>query len=99
MADDKELLNAAISDPAFNEYDHAAIKKELMLTRAYIARELGYTFMAQFLSFVAAVAIIFMPLSELTKGYLTIIASPSAAVALFKTGKLEQIISQTKKKR
>lgn len=99
MANDKELLKAAIADPEFNAYDQAAIKKELMLTRAYIVRELGYTFMAQALSFVAATAIIFMPLSELTKGCLTVIASPSAAVALFKSGRLEEIITHTKRKK
>lgn len=96
---DKELLRAAIADPNFNEYDVAAIRKELLLTRAYITKELTTTFCGYLLAFSAGAAIVFSPLSDLGKGYLTLIASPSSVVALFKSGKLEEIISTSVRKK
>lgn len=99
MADDNELLKAAIADPVFNEYDQAAIKKELMLTRAYIAKELSSALCSYFLAFGAGVAIVFSPLSDISKGYLTLIASPSSVIALLKSGKLEEIVSATTRRK
>lgn len=90
--DNKDLLKAATNDPEFNAYDEAAIKAELMLTKAFIAKDLFMACVPQLLSSLVVFFIVFAPLSEISKGYLAAIASPAGAASLFRQGKIEDLL-------
>lgn len=93
--DNKELLKAATNDPEFNAYDEAAIKTELMLTKAFIIKDLFMACVPQLLSSLVVFVIIFVPLSEISKGYLTVIASPAGAASFFRQGKIEELLRRS----
>lgn len=94
--EDNKLLEIASKDQVFNEYDKAAIKKELWLTKAFIVKELAVSTLSQMISLISILGIFFLPLNEIQSLSIAGIASPSAALLINKNGQLEKQLNKKK---